>query len=81
MSEISSFDVFKRMAETEDEIFLAPLNNIHRMQILKGGYGKVIIWVDRETIEGLRLGRFCGGLFLANVDAYNRVKADMEAAQ
>lgn len=81
MSEITPFDVFKKMAQTEDDIFLAPLKNIHRMQILKGGDGKITIGVDRETIEGLRIGQFCGGLLLADIDSFERVRSELEAGR
>lgn len=78
MTEPSAFEVFELMCSIEpDCIFMAPLSNVHRMQVVKGDGGKVTIGVDRECINGLMDGRFCGGLLLADREAFEKVLKSM----
>lgn len=81
MSEPSAFEVFERMCSIEpDCIFMAPLSNVHRMQVVKGG-GKATIGVDRECIDGLKDGRFCGGLLLADREVFEKVRKEIEESR
>lgn len=61
----NSFDVLKTMSEENQDIRLAPLSNITRIDKVRAGTN-VTIGVAGDVIAGLANGDFVGGLYLAD---------------
>lgn len=61
----NSFDVLKTMSEESQDIRLAPLSNILRVQKVKAGT-QITIGVAGDVIAGIANGDFVGGLYLAD---------------
>ena len=73
------FIVLKVMAEESPDIRLAPLANIIRIQKTKAGT-QVTIGVEGDLVSSIYLGKFVGGLILADKEQFNATKARLEAA-
>jgi hypothetical protein len=77
-TEVSAFEVFLRMAETNDKALrLAPLANILNMKVVKAGT-QVTIGVEGNVLARIMSGEFCGGLLLCETKRFDELKAEME---
>ena len=80
-SEVGAFEVFARMAETDDKALkLAPLANILNMKVVKAGT-QVTIGVSGDMLARIMNNEFCGGLLLCENKRFDELKAEMEKAK
>lgn len=78
MSKINNFDVFKRMAEDNNQAMqLAPLGNLIGAKMTKAGT-QVTLGVAGNVVTGLTMGTYVGGLILCGKEGFGRTKAKME---
>jgi hypothetical protein len=76
---ITTFDVLNVMCERNLDIRLSTLDNVRSAQKVKGG-SKVVIGVAGDVVTGIALGKFCGGLLLADSKQFNEIKKELELA-
>lgn len=81
MPKINSFDVFKRMGDTNNRAMqLAPLGNIIKATKVKAGT-EITIGVGGNLITGIMNGDYIGGLIMCDKAEFDKVKAGMEEEQ
>lgn len=77
MRKIGSFDVMKVMCERNLDIRLSALDNLRGARKIKGG-SEVKIGVAGDVVTGIALGKFVGGLILADSSQFKEVKSELE---
>lgn len=75
---VNNFDVLKTMCERNMKCQLAPLGNLVGAKVVKAGT-QVTIGVGGNVVTGLTLGKYVGGLILADKAEFDALKAEMEA--
>lgn len=82
MEKINDFDIFKRMAETDNKAFqLLPLGNIKRTELRKD-HTEIVIGGPRElSFDFLNGRRFVGGLFLIDREEFLKIEKEMQSEQ
>jgi hypothetical protein len=76
---VTTFDVLNVMCERNLDIRLSTLDNVTQAQKTKHG-SKVTIGVVGDVVTGVAMGRFCGGLLLADSKQFNEIKQELELA-
>lgn len=76
---IGTFDVLKVMCERNLDIRLSTLDNVTQAMKTKRG-SKVTIGVAGDVVTGIAMGKYCGGLLLADSKQFNEIKKELELA-
>jgi hypothetical protein len=74
----NAFEVLRVMEERHLNLRLTPLDNVLTVRRVPGGT-EVTICVAGDVLEPLTLGRFVGGLILANKAQFDQVREELEA--
>lgn len=72
-----NFDVLREMSARGGNIQIAPLNNILRMQKVKLGT-QITIGVGGDVLTGITMGKFVGGLLLADRDEFTAIQLELD---
>jgi hypothetical protein len=82
MSErVNTFDVMKAMSAENQDIRMAPLDNVSNLRKVKGGT-LVTIGVEGDVVAAIGLeGRFVGGLILCNREQYRATEERLRSEQ
>jgi hypothetical protein len=75
---VSNFDVLKVMCERNMDVRLSTLDNVREARKIKGG-SQIKIGIAGDVVTGIALGKFVGGLLIADKEQSNQVKLEMEA--
>ena len=79
MSKIGTFDVLKVMCERNMDIRLSTLDNVTELRKVKAGT-RITIGFYGDVVSGIALGKFVGGLLLANNEQFQAIKKELESA-
>ena len=74
---VGTFDVLKVMCERDMDVRLSTLDNVTEARKVKGG-SKVSIGVAGDVVTGIALGKFVGGLLIADREQFHQVKRELE---
>ena len=76
---VGSFDVLRVMAERNMDIRLSTLDNVIEVRKVKAGTN-VTIGVYGDVVGAFAVGKFCGGLLLADSEQFQAIKKELEDA-
>jgi hypothetical protein len=81
MSRVGHFDICKAMSLEDQDISIAPLDNITNLRKVKAGT-QITIGVAGDKVAAIALeNKYVGGLLLINREQYFATKARLEAAE
>jgi hypothetical protein len=75
---VGNFDVLKEMCARNMDVRLSTLDNVREARKVKGG-SQIKIGIVGDVVTGIALGKFVGGLLIADKEQFNQVKRELEA--
>jgi hypothetical protein len=74
---VGNFDVLKVMCERNMDVRLSTLDNVREARKINGGT-QIKIRIVGDVVTGIALGKFVGGLLIADREQFNAVKSELE---
>jgi hypothetical protein len=75
---VGTFDVLKEMCARNMDVRLSTLDNVSELRKVRGGT-KVTIGIAGDIVSAVPLGKFVGGLLIADAEQFKAIQKELES--